>query len=250
MTASRVERRSLYGEVYDELYAAYPGLDGAEDSSVSAARLRAQLAIVKPFVRRGSDVAEIGSGSGQLAEALAGLGASVTALDVSARGSSAEVSGGGVRWVRYDGLELPLPSASQDAIVSLQTVEHLHPEDAAFLVSEARRCLRPEGVFVCTTPHRLLGPHDVSRHFTTRAEGLHLHEYTVRELHSGLLAIGFADVRVLVGWRTRYVSVPARAVELVEARLVCLPRGVVQRPVVRRVLTGLLGIRLAARKAR
>jgi SAM-dependent methyltransferase len=247
--ASREERRSLYSEAYDEFYEACPYLLGEPKPDVAAARLRAQLAVVQPFVRPGGRVAEIGSGAGHLAAALAEAGAVVTALEVRTNDALAKDESG-VRWLAYDGLGLPLPSSSQDVVTSHQTLEHLHTEDAAMLAVEILRCLKPGGAFVCTTPNRILGPHDVSRGFSRRAEGLHLHEYTAEELVLGLRRVGFARVDALIGWRATYLRVPGRFIQAVETVARELPREAVQVWPVRKGLTGLLGLRIVAFKGR
>ena len=38
------------------------------------------------------------------------------------------------------------------------------------------------GVYICITPNRVSGPHDVSRGFDEVATGFHMHEYTGREI--------------------------------------------------------------------
>lgn len=55
-------------------------------------------------------------------------------------------------FVRADVTRLPVPSASFDAIVSFETVEHL--EDPEALLTEFKRVLRPEGKLVISTINR------------------------------------------------------------------------------------------------
>ena len=51
-----------------------------------------------------------------------------------------------------DGRRLPLGDSEADVMVSLETIEHIS-EDQAFL-EEACRVLKPDGVFICSTPNR------------------------------------------------------------------------------------------------
>jgi hypothetical protein len=59
-------------------------------------------------------------------------------------------------------------------------MEHLHPEDALEQLQKIRRTLARGGVYVCITPNRVNGPHDVSGLFDDEARGLHLREYSTR----------------------------------------------------------------------
>ena len=53
-----------------------------------------------------------------------------------------------------DALQLPLADESRDVIVSFETLEHL-PDQQRFL-QEVRRVLRPGGLFIISTPDRLV----------------------------------------------------------------------------------------------
>jgi hypothetical protein len=90
-----------------------------------------------------------------------------------------------------------------------------------------RRVLRPGAPYVCVTPNRLLGPHDVSRHFSDVPRGLHLAEYGHRELARALRAAGFRRVRVLRGLgrpATPWPLLPYAAAEALLALLPARPR--------------------------
>ena len=71
-----------------------------------------------------------------------------------------------------------------DLVFSNQLMEHLHPDDAEAELQSIFTALKPAGYYVCITPNRLTGPHDISRDFEESATGLHLKEYSTSELDS------------------------------------------------------------------
>jgi predicted SAM-dependent methyltransferase len=50
-------------------------------------------------------------------------------------------------------------------------MEHLHPDDAFEQLKQIYTALTPGGLYICTTPNRLTGPHDVSKYFDETAAG-------------------------------------------------------------------------------
>ena len=77
----------------------------------------------------------------------------------------------------------------------------------------------PGGAYVCVTPSRLSGPHDISRHFDAQARGLHLKEYTATELMALFARAGFAQTRAWITLRGRCLPVPGAWVRSLERRL-------------------------------
>ncbi len=59
-----------------------------------------------------------------------------------------------LRYVQGDALAIPLPDASVDVVVSFETLEHLRDQNRFLL--ETRRVLRPNGLFIVSTPDRLV----------------------------------------------------------------------------------------------
>lgn len=97
-------------------------------------------------------VLDVGGGSGRLARRLPGLGMrclvidlSPTMLDLAPRPSA-----------RGDGAQLPVADSSVDAVAALYTLYH-YP-DPLVPVREARRVLRPGGLFAACAPNRDSGP--------------------------------------------------------------------------------------------
>jgi SAM-dependent methyltransferase len=88
-----------------------------------------------------------------------------------------------------------------DVLYSNDVVEHLHSEDMDSHLALAFRLLRPGGLYICITPNRVTGPHDVSGLFLayhSKAQGAHIREYNYRELCAEFRAVGFRRFRTPV----------------------------------------------------
>jgi len=229
------ERRELYRSVYDELFRRVPTHPQVTrrdaDPAVAAASVAAQVEILAPLLRPTSTFLEVGAGDCALSAAIAPRVGKVYAVDVSE-----EVT---------RGVTLP---ASVDVVYSNQLMEHLHPDDALEQIRNIYDCLRPGGAYVCITPHRLTGPHDISAYFDDTPSGFHLKEYTISELVSLFGRVGFSSVKVLVGARGRFVQMRPWLAQSLEALLGRLPVRVRRYLAQRLHLNVVLGIRVLARK--
>lgn len=78
-----------------------------------------------------------------------------------------------------NGLQIPVVNELADLFVSLETIEHID-EDRAF-IREVARTLKPDGIFICSTPNRLRT--NPSSQITDRPwNPYHVREYAPREL--------------------------------------------------------------------
>lgn len=139
---------------------------------------------------------EIGSGKGGLITYLAGQGFTCKATEITRERGEKHVDSGvpNLSWAVSDGVHLERfeSAGSYDVVVSDQVIEHLHPEDIAAHLGGVQQILKPGGRYIFGTPHRFSGPHDVSRVFEyDRPLGMHLKEYTYRELVTALHRAGF-----------------------------------------------------------
>ncbi|MGZ8941562.1 MAG: hypothetical protein ACXW00_02180 [Methylobacter sp.] len=107
-----------------------------------------------------------------------------------------------------DGCSVPVPPNSVNVGYSNQLMEHLHPDDAFEQLQKIYNAFVPGGAYICITPNRLSGPSDVSRGFDVIATGFHLKEYTTLELSTLFKKVGFSSVRVCVGVKVKYISLP------------------------------------------
>jgi SAM-dependent methyltransferase len=154
------------------------------------------MRLIGPPPRR---VYEIGSGKGRLIAALAARGYECTATEITReRGEKWTSPGQPLRWTVSDGVHLDRFESpeSYDAIISDQVIEHLHPDDLVAHFAGAYSILKPGGRYAFATPHGFEGPFDVSRVFgADRPAGMHLKEYTYRELLLALRAAGFSTIK-------------------------------------------------------
>lgn len=106
---------------------------------------------------QGKDVLDLGCAGGFMAEAMAKRGANVTGIDPASDAISAarqHAKAEGLR-IGYDvgvGEALPYESASFDAVVCVDVLEHV--VDPNMVLSEVFRTLRPGGLFLFDTINR------------------------------------------------------------------------------------------------
>ena len=248
--ATREERRSLYGPVYNELYQRvpqHPQLTRKSSAELTRAALAPQLRILGPYLRPETTVLEVGPGDCSLSMVLAQRVRQVYGLDVSEEITQRVSPPANFKLILSDGTSVPLPPDSVDVAFSNQLMEHLHPDDALEQLEGICRALRPGGIYICLTPNRLSGPHDISQHFDSVATGFHLKEYTVGELSRLFRTVGFRRVQALLGRRGSCVPVPVATVVAAEAILGLVPLGA-RRALGRTVGRAFLGIRLLGTK--
>lgn len=128
---------------YNEEAERYDALRGGEPRAAEAAS--AVLGLLPEGTRTLLDLA---CGTGTVTRRLAAAGLDVTGVDAAygmLSRAAAQVPG---RLVRADCRQLPFPDASFDAVSAIWLLHLL--DDAALVVAEAARVLRPGGVFVTT----------------------------------------------------------------------------------------------------
>ncbi|HVF50338.1 MAG TPA: class I SAM-dependent methyltransferase [Pyrinomonadaceae bacterium] len=251
--AGRDERRVLYTALYDELFRRvpdHPQLTRKEDAETIAASVGERMMMLRRFLRADSTYLEIGAGDCALAREVAGGVRQVFAVDVSQ-----EIAGGralpeNCALVISDGCSIPLGdnAGGVDVAFSDQLMEHLHPDDAFEQLRNIYNALKPGGVYLCLTPSRLTGPHDISAYFDDVATGFHLKEYTAAELVALFRRAGFSRFKILYGARGRFLTLPVFTVKLVERALSALPRRSAKKLARLLPVRLLLGIKLIATK--
>ena len=244
-------RLALYGEVYDALFERvpdHPMLCLTADGTARDANVEAELGFLRPFLRPGTSFLELGAGDCALSRKVAPIVDAVYAVDVSESLTAAASDSGEIHVVLSDGVSVDVPRESMALAYSNQLMEHLHPDDALIQLRNVWLALVPSGQYVCVTPNRLNGPHDISQYFDRVPTGFHLKEYTVTELARLMRATGFSHVASYAHVRRKTVKVPLRLVEGLETVLQLLPHAVRLKIASSRPWRWVLGIRLVGRK--
>ncbi len=252
--APAATRGNAYREVYDELFRRvphHPQLQAGARGNAADERREAvgqDLAFLGRFLRPETVYMEIGAGDCALTLRVAQRVAIAHAIEVSETITRDLERPDNFQLHLTDGTHIPLPADTVTVAFSDQLIEHLHPDDARAQLQEVCRSLAPGGVCVCITPNRLYGPTDISEYFDDRATGLHLREYSAREIEALLRAAGFARVHFYAGARGAFVRVPFAAVAAIEALLERLPGRLRKLLADNKPMRALLGLRVAAVK--
>lgn len=223
----RQQRAQLYSQLYDELFRRvplHPQLTRVEDPERVARIVGEKMRLLSRFLSPETVFLEIGAGDCRLALEAARQVRKAYALDVSREVSQGLRFPPNLEFVLSNGTDIPVPAGSVTVAYSYQLMEHVHPEDALEQLTNIYRALAPGGVYICITPNRLSGPHDVSRYFDSEASGFHMKEYTITELGRIFRRTGFREVRLWAGLQGRFAPVPLKPVSMLEVLLGCCGR--------------------------
>jgi len=113
------------------------------------------------MLKKSDDVLEVGSGSGLGSQFLAQHSAHVTGIEIKAHDHSAALAANrrdNVTFLHQSFFDYP-QERRHDAVISLDVLEHLYPEDGARFVAQMARHTKPEGFCLVGTPSIHSFPH-------------------------------------------------------------------------------------------
>jgi SAM-dependent methyltransferase len=227
--APRQERRYLYSSLYDELYRRVPlHPQLTRKSSLMGTRkiVDLQMKFLRSFLNKEITYLEIGPGDCALSFEVSKFVKQVYAVDVSDEITKVSKAPDNFELYLSDGCSVPVSPNSVNLAYSYNLMEHLHPDDAFDQLQHIYNALIHGGIYICITPNRITGPHDVSKYFDELATGFHMKEYTTLELSSLFRKVGFSRVRAYVGAKGKYISFPIFPIALCEMFLDKLRRAV------------------------
>jgi ubiquinone/menaquinone biosynthesis C-methylase UbiE len=211
LNSTKQERQYLYTALYDELFTKisfHPQLSVKADPSAAAWIVTQRMQLIESFLNPDLIFLEIGPGDCTLSLEMTKHVKKVYAVDVSNEITKNLSLPANFELIISDGCSISLPDNSVNLVYSHQLMEHLHPDDAVEQLQAVCRVLVPGGTYICITPNRLSGPHDVSQHFDEVATGFHLKEYLLSELYQLFRAAGFSKVSLYKSYKTTHLQIP------------------------------------------
>jgi ubiquinone/menaquinone biosynthesis C-methylase UbiE len=209
--STREERQQLYTSVYDELFKRvpyHPQLTQKLSTEDSARFVALSMQFLRRFLNPNSIFLEVGPGDCSLSLEVAKHVRKVYAVDVSNEITKGLNFPQNFELVISDGVSIPVAENSINIVYSDQLMEHLHPDDAIDQLQNIYKVLIPGGLYICSTPNQLSGPHDVSMCFDEVATGFHLKEYLVNELYNLFRQAGFSKVSLYKSYKQISVKIP------------------------------------------
>jgi ubiquinone/menaquinone biosynthesis C-methylase UbiE len=258
------ERQALYAEAYSKTVEAGAADMPKDIESRTAGTSRGLVTALQKICRSGDAVLEVGCGRGYTCLKLAPYVGSIVGTDVSEpslRETAQILEDHGVANARtvavnaFD-LDTAFEPASFDKIISIDLIEHLHPDDALTHLKSAYAILKPGGAMIVVSPNRVTGPHDITRaHFPDSREpkGFHLNELSQRELVDTLKTVGFERFQPFASHAVRWLpfsgaTYPVALALRIEALFESGPTGNRYWLRLGRLLTPFLRIRMIAYK--
>ncbi len=245
--SSKEERKEMYTAVYDEMLKKvphHPLLTRKKSTEETEKSVAAQMEFLQRFKGDDAVFAEIGAGDCTLTFEMSKKVKKTYAIDVSNEISNQKNKPANFELIISDGTSIPLPPESVSLIYSNQLMEHIHPDDAVEQLGNILNVLTKGGKYVCITPNRINGPHDISRYFDNSATGFHLVEYTFTSLKELFKKTGFSKVHGYFGAKGIFVRVPFILITLTEKIISALPASIRRK----RIFDPFLNIRVAGVK--
>ena len=158
---------------------------------------------------------EIGSGKGELINYLVNQGYTCKGTEIThERGKKHVPDHSRLSWGISDGVHFDQFEAkgNYDAVISNQVIEHIHPDDLLAHLQSVRLILADDGKYIFTTPHKFIGPSDISKVFKCdKPLGMHLKEYSYIEIRELLMKSDFKRVKAvwnIPGKINRILNIP------------------------------------------
>ena len=191
----------------------YTGIEPVHHHAYLLPQLLPMLAAKKTASNPKPSVLDLGCGNGSLSNAIAQQGYEVAGVEESEIGfNSANQSFLNCRFVQASIYDLPYAQLQDafDIVISSEVIEHLfYPRE---LLRAAKKCLKPNGLLIITTPYHgylknlvLALTNKMDGQFTSLCDGAHIKFFSVKTLTELLEAEGYQDIEFKFGGRLPYL---------------------------------------------
>lgn len=191
----------------------YTGTEPVHHHAYLLPQLLPMLAAKKTASNPKPYILDLGCGNGSLSNAIAQQGYEVVGVEESEIGfNSANQSFPDCRFVQASIYDLPYAQLQDafDIVISSEVIEHLfYPRE---LLRAAKKCLKPNGLLIITTPYHgyfknlvLALTNKMDGHFTSLWDGAHIKFFSVKTLTELLEAEGYQDIEFKFGGRLPYL---------------------------------------------
>lgn len=243
--SSRTERKHIQATMYDELFSKvpdHPRLTRRGSVELTSIANKSKFSQVSRFLNKTSVCVEFAPGDCKFSFEVAKRVKFVIGVDISDQRSSEDITPDNFRLIVYDGWDLnEIGDNSIDLVFSDQLIEHFHPEDTRLHFQLVHRILKVGGRYIFNTPHRLTGPHDISKYFSYEAECFHLKEWTYGEINKIVMGLGYSKFHPYWSGRGVAIRVPCFYHAICESVLGSIPKKYI-RNVARCFLPSLCGV--------
>lgn len=175
--------------------------------------LLAPLLSMLPQPTQTTRVLDLGCGNGSLSNVIAKQGYEVVGVEESEQGFAiAKTSFPHCHFMQASIYDLPYAELqhSFDVVIAVEVIEHLlYPKE---LVRAAKRCLKPNGCLILTTPYHgylknlvLAVSGKMDNHFTVLWDGGHIKFFSVKTLRNLLETQGYTDIDFKFAGRVPYL---------------------------------------------
>lgn len=238
--APKDERKHLYTTLYNELLERvphHPALTRKKNKALQHKHILNQIWILKEYFSPEYIFTELGPGDCALSIELCKYFKKVYAIDVSKERITNNKLPVNFEFILSNGTSVEVASETVNIAYSNQLMEHVHPDDAYEQLLEIYNSLVPSGIYICITPHRFMGPSDISKYFDNVATGFHLKEYTYKELNSLFKSVGFRIIKSVIRVKGIKMKIPITYAIAIEFIVNPLPHAL------RRKISRSIGIR-------
>jgi cyclopropane fatty-acyl-phospholipid synthase-like methyltransferase len=211
-SSTRQERTALYEHLYSELFNRvpdHPRLHRRESKEQTNRSNQSKFALIKKFLKPEMTVLDFGAGDCHFASFLASKVKQVHALEIADQRPKGFQQPANMHLTLYDGYHLEgIQDCTIDLAFSDQLIEHFHPDDTPLHFQLMYRLLKQGGRYVIRTPSAIIGPHDISKYFSSKPEGFHLKEWTYTELGRLAYETGFTSIECYWNLRKQMIRLP------------------------------------------